>query len=382
MGQLQGVNVEQLQGGLNRLAVNTDSHFAYFDNILEAISELNNNMRPIRSVYEAENLGINASFDDNHNTNIYIGIQDFFRLAPEGVLYLCSTDGDSNLIKRELKKNPEVKGVGMNYTDDTYLFQEIINELKSENRFIDFAIIGYNENISFVNNLFELECPNVSVCIAAEKPDGKVSLLSVLGMLAVRQVSENLGSVDILNKPLAKRGRLDYPLTDSVLNRWTKAYLTNGEAMDTLPQSTLNALKSKGYIMAASYEGYPGYFFENSYTSVERSSDFAFIENNRVWNKAARIVRATLIPRVKSKVKKDPQTGFIASTTTSYWESLISNALEQQMVNTNDISGFDVFIDNKQVVSDTEAVKIKLRIVMDDIAHEFEVAIGLTNNLA
>lgn len=83
---------------------------------------------------------------------------------------------------------------------------------------------------------------------------------------------------------------------------------------------------------------------------------------------------------MKSKVKKDPATGFIASTTASYWKTLLDKALNT-MVASDDISGFEVAIDYKQVVSDTDPVKVQALIVANGIVHEFEVAVGLTNNV-
>lgn len=392
MAQLAGVQVEKLQGGLQRLAVGTDNHLAM---ILTNMSEtslhtqVHNEGRGlvIHSVFDAEQVGFNESFDANNELNYYDQIVEFFRLAPEGVLYLFSTD-DTAEVKAFLNANKEVKGYAIDFVSatgselqeaDINAQQQLINELAESNRLIDFAVVCVTNELPDID-LFDLECPNVSVSVACEKADKLASIGAVLGMLAVRKVSENIGSVDIENKPLRKRGTTDYPLTDAVLGRWTEAYLADGQAVMDLDKSVLNQITGKGYITAASYEGYPGFFFENSATAVERSSDFAFIENNRVWNKAARIIRTTLLPRVKSKVKKDPNTGFIASTTASYWRTLLEKAL-QRMVNEDDISGFDVQIDHKQIVNSTEPVKVKALIVADGIVHEFEVAIGLTNNI-
>lgn len=51
------------------------------------------------------------------------------------------------------------------------------------------------------------------------------------------------------------------------------------------------------------------------------------------------------------------------------------------MVVEDDISGFQVSIDHKQIVNSTEPVKVKALIVADGIVHEFKVAVGLTNNV-
>ena len=389
MGQMNGVNIAQLQGGLGRTGENTDSVFALFVDDPNLPFDFEDFYK-LTSSFDAEQLGINQAYDDNNDVRLFSQISDFFRLAPNGTLYIGrigeTPKADINTIRGNLQQNPDIKGYGIIYTgdiDNTFinLHQDLINAFKSENRFIDFAILSKNGNTPNVVP-FNLNAPNVSLLIAAEMFDGIVypAMGSFLGMLAVRQVSENVGSVDILNKPLAKRGASDYSLTDTVAGRWLEAFLTNGRNINEVSSEVFNDYKNQGFIMAAQYQGYPGFFFTGSETCVDRASDFGFIENNRVFNKAARIVRNTLLPRVKGKVKKDPSTGFIASTTTSYWESLLNKALESMIIS-NDISGFQVSIDNKQVVNDTNPVKIKLLIVLDDIAHEFEVAIGLTNSI-
>jgi hypothetical protein len=169
-------------------------------------------------------------------------------------------------------------------------------------------------------------------------------------------------------------------LTDSNLALWLDPQLTGGTKISTLTKAQIEELQDKGYIFAASYEGYPGVFFTGSKTCISVASDYAYIENNRVWNKGARALRTALLPEVKGIVKKDPATGFIRSTTVSRWTGIANKALEQ-MVGNDDISGFDVFIDPSQIVNSTDAVKVKASIVADGIVHEFEVALGLTNSI-
>lgn len=393
MAQLAGVNIEKLQGGLERQALGTDNHVAM---VLTGMSgtaihnEVNNDGKGVvvRSVYDAEQLGFNESFDANESVNYYDQIVEFFRLAPEATLYLCSID-DVEDITGFLNANKDIKGYAVDFigeesenkleATDLGKHQTIIDNLTAENRLIDFAVLCVSHIVPDID-LFALECPNVSVSLACEKADGLASIGSLLGMLAVRKVSENLGSVDIEQKPLQSRGGRDYPLTNASLGRWLDSFLPDGSSINAMEKTQLKSLIEKGYIVAASYEGYPGFFFENSYTAVEQTSDFAFIENNRVWNKAARIIRETLLPRVKSKVKKDPTTGYIASTTVSYWQTLLEKNLNRMVVE-DDISGFQVSIDHKQIVNSTEPVKVKALIVADGIVHEFEVAVGLTNNI-
>lgn len=156
--------------------------------------------------------------------------------------------------------------------------------------------------------------------------------------------------------------------------------MSDGVLTETLSKVSLDTLDSKGYIYAVTYEGYSGVYFSSSPTAIERQSDYAFIENNRVWNKAARIIRNTLIPRIKSTFKKDPVTGYVKQSTVAYWTSLVNAALEQ-MMKADEISGYDFYINPKQYVDDQNPIVAKAQIVMDGIVHEFDIDLGLTNQL-
>jgi Protein of unknown function (DUF2586) len=393
MGRLVGATVEKLQGGLGRLATGTDNHIALIAIGLPvgAVATAINNAGKgvvITSPYAAEQLGINESYDANNEITLYSDITEFFRLAPEATLYVFDKITSADL-KGFINYNKEIKGYGFHLTYNSAApnlvttinaHQVIINALAAENRLIDFAIVGADGLDVFTQDLTALTAANVSVCIACSNPDGITALGAALGMLAVRKVNENIGSVNIQKKPLAKRGTLDYPLTDSTLNMWVEAWLSDGSNVEAIDKSVFDGIIAKGFIVAAAYQGYPGYFFSDSTTCIERTSDFAFIENNRTWNKAARIARTTLIPEVKGVVKKDPKSGYIASTTVARWKSLLEKAMEQMIIN-DEISGFETFINPKQVVNNTSPVQVKVTVVADGITHSFELAIGLANNI-
>lgn len=397
MARQSGVNIEKLQGGLGRLATGTDNHVALVIVGLGAGSVLTAIMNEgkgvvLTSVFDAEQLGINASFDANNDIRIYADVVEFFRLAPEGTLYLFGSTEKEEL-KGFINQNKEIKGYafGFDYIpaageDPANLVptineqQIIINEFAAENRLIDFVVVAPNGMETFTENLRLLNAPNVSVAIGCSDDEGVVNLGAFLGMIAVRKINENVGSVNIQRKPLAKRGTVDYSLTDQTLGVWLDAFLTDGRSVEEITKSELNALINNGYILAAGYEGYPGYFFTNSSTCVASESDYAYIENNRTWNKAARIIRTTLLPEVRGVVKKDPTTGFIQTTTASRWQQLCAKSLDR-MIADDEISGYDVFVNPEQIVNSTQPVVVKASVVADGIVHEFEVALGLTNNI-
>lgn len=393
MAELAGVKIEKLQGGLERKNPSTDSHVALIikatgNAALDAIISNAGKGLILTSLSQAESLGLTLSASANGASPFYEHISEFFRLAPEGTLYLFNNKTVANLLAF-IKENKEIKGFGIvddfgAATQEATIAQYqsgIINVLATENRLIDFGIIGWNNfNVANVIDLTELDAPQISVLVVGSGTSTFAAVGAFLGMLAVRKVNENAGSVDIQNKPLEKRGSSDYTLTDKNKGLWVNPKLTGGATISSLTKAQLTDLENKGYIYAASYEGYPGAFFTNSKTCISQASDYCFIENNRVWNKAARTLRIALLPEVKGVVKKNPTTGFIKSTTISRWTGIGNKALEQ-MVTNDEISGFDIYINPQQVVNSTQPVKIKASVVMDGIVHEFEVALGLTNSI-
>lgn len=393
MAELAGVKIEKLQGGLGRKNPSTDSHVALIikatgNAALDAIISNAGKGLILTSLSQAESLGLTLSASANGASPFYEHISEFFRLAPEGTLYLFNNKTVANLLAF-IKENKEIKGFGIvddfgAATQEATIAQYqsgIINVLATENRLIDFGIIGWNNfNVANVIDLTELDAPQISVLVVGSGTSTFAAVGAFLGMLAVRKVNENAGSVDIQNKPLEKRGSSDYTLTDKNKGLWVNPKLTGGATISSLTKAQLTDLENKGYIYAASYEGYPGAFFTNSKTCISQASDYCFIENNRVWNKAARTLRIALLPEVKGVVKKNPTTGFIKSTTISRWTGIGNKALEQ-MVTNDEISGFDIYINPQQVVNSTQPVKIKASVVMDGIVHEFEIALGLTNSI-
>ncbi|MDR3704290.1 MAG: DUF2586 family protein [Paludibacteraceae bacterium] len=264
------------------------------------------------------------------------------------------------------------------FSDEHLLIDGIFLEGKSETTTFDFTADANNLRQSLV------AAPNVSVVIAQDPAmtdfGTPAAVGTVLGSVAIRKVHEDLGSVDIEDKPSSRKGEENYTLTDSATGRWSNAQLSDGTLFITLPVSEQAAISTNGYIYVGSFKNYGGFFLSGCPTAVESTSDYSFFNFNCVWDKAARLVRTTLIPRVRSNVPVEASTGYIKSTTISYWEGLISKQLET-MVAAGNISAFDVYINPAQAPDEKNPLVIKTRLVTNRIVHEFEVELGLTTKL-
>jgi len=349
----------------------------------------------------AENDDINASYDDTNSILAHHHIDEFFRVSPNGNLYVVLDDGtmtDAEL-KAILKANQKIKAVGFVRNGDApadfpaYVGakQNVITSLTEESRKISAVLV---EGIVFdaatavadYADLRTINAPNVSVVIAQDpiirniKPayEKYAAIGTALGAISVRGVNENLGSVDIENKPNFAKANPNYSLTDIGRSRWLQADLQNGVDFNTLSANEIKALNDKGYVYVGFYNGYEGYYFSDSHTAVEKASDYSRIENNRVWDKAAGLLRQSLLPRVKSNMLKDQDTGFIKESEAVELEVIGKKAIDTMG---DEISGSEVYIDPEQSISNDTPLKVKARVVFNDIIHEFEVDLGLTNKI-
>jgi len=355
-------------------------------------------------VKDAEALGIDPSYDDTNNVLAYHHIDEFFRVSPGGKLYIVLDDGTltKEELKTILKENQDIRFGGevrnsatapADFQAYVSAWQQMISELKTESRLIDAWLVEGKEFdsatlISAYPDLRTINAENVSVVISQDpvirglktQYETYASIGTALGAVSVRKVNENIGSVDIEKKPDLYKGSLQYPLTDIARSRWLGAVLQSGKDFNELSKNEIKALNDKGYILVGSYNGYQGFYFNDSHTCVTKTSDYCRIENNRVWNKAARIIRIALLPKVKSNIDKDPQTGTIDDASATALEKYAEGKVSQ-MVADKEASGVGVYIDPLQSLSDDVPLVVKAKVVHNDIIHEFDVQLGLTEKL-
>ncbi|MCI2229582.1 DUF2586 domain-containing protein [Polaribacter sp. MSW13] len=402
---LNGVSVNRLNGGLGRKNPSTDGVcLLIIGGAVTATSLALKVAKELISVEDAVALGIDPTYDDTNDILAHHHIDEFFRVNPNGNLFVVLDDGTltADNIKTIVKENTAIKAIGVVRNDedapadmDVYVsgYQTIVDELRAESRnisavLVEGAVFDDETLISAYPDARAYEAENVSIVIAQDpiiravktEHETYAAIGTALGAISVRNVNENIGSVDIENKPSSYRGNSNYTLTDGDRQRWLTAKLQDGRDFNSLTTVEIKALATKGYICVGFYNGYPGYYFTDSHTCTESASDYSRIENNRVWDKAATLGRTSLMPRVKANLLKDPITGFIREIEAAELESLAQTAIET-MVSSEEISGVSVYINPEQTISDDSPLVVKGEVVFNDIIHEMSFDLGLTNKL-
>ena len=312
----------------------------------------------LTSLTDAEAYGINESYDSTNSLSVYRHISEFYRMFPNGTLYLMLYSGDMEAAFAEqyakkliIDANGEIRILGIANTPaaatEEYLNgfpEDVFGSIQLGQQLYDWAFSTFRpcqiilegrdfnaanaasaldlRNITISNQV--LEAFKVSVCIAQDWKfaDGldairkkMADLGTMLGSIAKKAVNENIGEVEGGN------------LVDTTNNKWLVAGLSNHQTIAGW-DSQLEALDSTGYIFAISYTGIAGYYWNNDHTCtpIKKDKDGYFneytISYGRVHDKAVRDLRTCLLPKVKSTQPVDPDTGKLPQALVTYFERL------------------------------------------------------------
>lgn len=403
-----GANVNKMNGGLS-LASESDRVIVLVCGMTLPAGMVYNKAYELLDITIVEDLGITESSDSLNGELVHYNLSEMLRLCPDLTYWLIPVDKtktidalvDDNDFKAEIRNIVDINVIGIsglntpitNTLVDSVALQGLVDDFASEHLLIDgifvegvgsavpIAITAYPDRrtITAPNILYVVgQDPSIASLVIANKL--RAGIGTALGSVAVRKVHEDIGSVDIEEKPRTRKGEENYSLSSENLGRWLSASLSDGTTFKSLSPAEQKSLTAKGYMYVGSFANYGGFYWNGCPTGVTKSSDYAYFNFNCIWNKAARIIRKTLIPRVRSKVPTDPATGYLKSTWVTSTEGAVLSKLEA-MESAGNIEGKDVRINPAQAPTETIPLNVKAKVVVGKIVHEFDVDLGLTSKL-
>lgn len=386
--------------------------YATAESALGSIHELN-------SVDDLEALAFSAASDGNAAANTtamtYMHTSEFFRLNPDGKLYLVNgngvapedifaANGPADQVMAAAQNGIRYMGLvfGVDPSDTITVANGFANfvattraaaqlwaeALAEAHVYVDVIVIeGYAASTTLVD-LKTTDAPQVHITTACDvaylEPLNEAALLksgavgTALGSIGVRMLSESMGSVTLERYPSTARGATNYSLVDTRRGRWLKPGLTDGRLFDDLSQAVRDDLTAKAYGYVGRYEGYSGVYFNGDATCTTVTDDFNTIHTNRIWNESARMVRRALIPKMNSRVRIDAETGRIAPATIADWDAAAKRQLDTLLAE-GEIADYTFSLDPEQDVIAQGKVVTRLRIVPQGIAKAIEAEIGFSN---
>jgi Protein of unknown function (DUF2586) len=384
MSTLNDVVITKLSGGLGRRNPEQDMVSGLlFDEPTGILPELkleleSDTVKRLASLEDAEALGITEQYDVS-GQSVYYQIQQFFRMNPSGDLYIMKTAATSyeDIVAKAMdmqeKANGNIRQMAIIYSGATTFAQTQAAVLAAQTQadlayadYMPFEVILEGKGFTVdAASLAGSDSENVSVVVAmdlekASKYKNSAAVGLALGAISKAKVSENIAWIEKFN--LTGEG-------------FAKAGFVGGKEIKDL--GTLRELNEKRFIFTKTHTGLPGLYFNDSHTCTLGTLDFAYVENNRTINKATRLLRTALLPKLASPVLVDID-GKLPQSVSKSFEGLCRSALEG-MVGNQEVSDFDVYVDPKQNILATSELKVKAEITPIGTARKIMVDLGFKN---
>ena len=425
MGSLKGVNIQRgtigasvIQGadaitGLLATGVAVEADVA---NGISGIA-LGQTVK-LTSLTDAEAYGINEAYDSTNSLSVYRHVSEFYRICPNGTLYLMLYSGNMEAAFAEeyakkliVDANGEIRILGIantpteeateylnGFPEDVFgsiqLGQQLYDWAFSTFRPCQVILEGRDFNVANAASALDLrnitindqvlEAFKVSVCIAqdwkfADELDSirkkMADLGTMLGSIAKKAVNENIGEVEGGN------------LVDVTNNKWLVAGLSNHQTVAGW-DSQLEALDSKGYVFAISYTGIAGYYWNNDHTCtpIKKDKEGYFneytISYGRTHDKAVRDLRTCLLPKVKSTQPVDPNTGKLPQALVTYFERLADDDVFNTMAAEGLITAGKTTVDpNSDLIISPRELKVSFVLVPTGQIDEIKGTINLKTSI-
>lgn len=317
-------------------------------------------------------------------------ISEYFRIQPKGELYVGFYAQESSYAFADITTmqnfaTGDIKQIGIYeqnvaFTTGMCTALQVISDANTAVykplQFILGAEFSATASVASLSDLTTLTAPNVSVSIAQDGYAAGYKLWKATGK-TIGTVGAMLGAVSLS------------AVSDSIA--WVQKFqMSNGTELDTiafgngqlytdLSDGQFESLNNYAYTFLLKQIGITGSYWSNSLTAVTPTSDYSTIENNRVYQKITRVVRAALLPSLSSPLKVNAD-GTLTAATIGYFETLCQNPLTQ-MESDNELSAHKIIINPNQNVLATSTLEITLQNVPLGVARIIKVNVGFVKSV-
>jgi hypothetical protein len=356
----------------------------------------------LASIEDALSLKIDDAYDTTNHVLVYEHVKEFFRINQNGTLYLYVSAQDTtyeNLVAVKAKAlllaaEGKIKrlGVAWNPTGTIPAFESVNESTPSE------AIKAITAAATLVSSEFAAHRPVIIIMegkkYTVSSTPFDIRSLNARGVMVMVGQSLWTANRDPLWAGYAAVGTALGARSLARVNEkhsWVGKFnlfggsLTaagiNNTSIATISQGNLEAVDASGAQFFRRHTGIDGFYFNHTAAAIAVTDDYSFIEYSEVINKAARLVRAALLPRLESPVAIDVKTGKLPAVVIQSLQSLGKRALEELLLN-NEISGLDIYINPDQNLLATGELEVSFELIPTGSASNIAVKIGFKNPAA
>lgn len=317
---------------------------------------------------------------------LHYHVSEFFRIQPKGKLFIgfYPTSDATTFASVTLMDNFALGKIRQMFvyqktttfaTTQVTALQAVVDALVVVHKPLEIIYQGKMTSATTLTGLSDLRAlsaPNVSVVLGQDGANVGYKLWlshtysigcggTVLGAIALSNVNEDIAWVSKFNMSNVEYDTLAY---------------CNGYVYSAQSDGQNDNINTLGYIALKKFSDIEGSYFNDSHTCTPISGDYAYIENNRTFNKAIRGLRSFLLPQLASPVKVKAD-GTLSEDTIGYFESLCNRALSV-MVSNSELSAFSVVIDPTQSFLSTSNLIVQVNLVPMGVARTITVNVGFT----
>lgn len=322
----------------------------------------------------------------------YYHISEFFRMNPKGVLYvgLYAVPGSYTFAEITLMQNfaqGVIRQIAI-YKKATYADADIAlidavckanDALKKPISALYAADLTATADITTLATLATKTNNKVSVVIGQDGLRQGYFLFATNGK-SITNVGTLLGSISKANVSESIAWVNQFNISNGVENE--VGMFANGQFYETFAEleTILEAMNTKRYIFVRKFTGLSGTYFNDSHTAIAESSDYAYLENNRVIDKAIRVLNTAYTPYINSPLNLNAD-GTLTDVTVGLLEGVGETALDE-MVRLGNINAYDVVIDPSQDVLSTSELVVAVTLLMPGVARQITIPISFTQSIA
>lgn len=318
-------------------------------------------------------------------------IAEFFRMQPKGFLWVGFYPVPSAYTFAEIQTmqnaaTGDIRQIGV-FVDATLAtahldaIQAVCNTLDSDKMPLSVVYAGNVNsftNIATLPDLAGLSDNKVSVVVGQDATGLGAAIYAATGK-SVTTLGATLGTVALANvqEDIAWVGKFN--ISNGV--ECEGLAFANGQQFTdgSVSSNLLDAIDLKRYIFLRKFPNKAGSFFNDDHTAIGLNSDYAYINNNRVIDKAIRGVYASLIDSLNSPLLLQSD-GKLANSTVVSLEGL-AKVNTDQMVRDSEVSAVEVIINPNQNVASTSVITVTINIVPIGTARNIVVNIGFKTSL-
>lgn len=394
MAGLSKVTVNIGANGLGRRPINQDkiSGILYF-NSTPPSGFASVAVQKVYSLAEAETLGL-AEGASGHEVEWY-HVSEYFRLNPDGELWIgyYAVPGGAysfaEIATMLIAAGGEIRQLAVYANALTYASTQLttiqaiwaamtdpykqVSILYAANTAAVTAVSGWASiadtrglTAKKVTAVIGQDGSGAGLALFVAKTYSITHLGALLGAISKASVEQSVGNPDNFN--FSDGTELEIPA------------LGNGDLVSALTSTALGGLKDKGYAILRKYSpDISGTYSERVPTAIVATNDYAWIEVVRTVDKAIRLIRTALIPKLQATlyVKAD---GTLRDDTVGYFQDLAQTPLDQMKAD-GEISDAEASVDPAQDVLGTSTLTISVAIIPVGIAEQIVVNIGLVTSL-